>query len=229
MTKFFCENSPIHRPEQIIPFLGKGEKHWRQGRSAYELAHSWMDADGIPPSARGVLETRPEFSMPELLEGYFERKTEIPGRGGPSQTDLLALCEANGVRFVLAVEGKVDETLGPLVSVWDNGTPNRQARLAGLVGLIGGNPATVADLRYQLFHRSASALIEAKTFGVKRATMLVHSFDPGHAWFEDFARFSRWVGAPCEEPNTISEPILCSGIEFYLGWCADMPLARYPE
>ena len=30
------------RPEDIIPRLGKGESHWKRGRSAFELSHRWM-------------------------------------------------------------------------------------------------------------------------------------------------------------------------------------------
>lgn len=31
---------PIKRPEEIIPRLGKAGRHWKKGRSAYELVES---------------------------------------------------------------------------------------------------------------------------------------------------------------------------------------------
>lgn len=223
MTLFFCNGSTITKPEEIIPFLGGGEKHWRKGRSAYELAHSWMDAKGIPNQVRNVLETQKDFRNPKLVDGHFERETKIPGRGKASQTDLLALCKAEGGSFILGVEGKVDETLGEVVSDWYNGTPNRQVRLEGLVDLLGGDFTAIGNLRYQLLHRSASALLEARNFGVSKAIMLVHSFDPRHAWFEDFEAFSEWLGVPCAKPGILSDPVHLPDVDLFLGWCADRP------
>ena len=81
----------------------------------------------------------------------------MPGRGKASQTDLLAICAAEHGRFVLAVEGKVDETLGPLVSEWDNGTANRRERLQGLLELLDLEHDQARTLRYQLLHRTAAA------------------------------------------------------------------------
>ncbi len=223
MTKFFCGGSPINRPEEIIPHLAGGEKHWRKGRSAYELAYSWMFSVGIPETVQGVLHSSDPSRSTVLLEGHFERETEIPGRGKPSQTDLLALCEDQNGRFILAVEGKVDETLGPLVSEWDNGTPNRRTRLRGLVDILGGDPEQISDLRYQLLHRTAAALIEARNFGVGRAVMLVHSFDTNHAWFGDFQSFSKWLGVPCSAPGNLSGPNSTEGFDLCVGWCSDTP------
>ncbi|MBK0401212.1 hypothetical protein H0I76_18590 [Limibaculum sp. M0105] len=225
MAKFFCDGTQIAAPADIIPSLAGGEKHWRKGRSAFELAHAWMDADKIPPAVMCVISERPEFAAARLVEGHFERTTPIPGRGKASQTDLLALCEARGERFVLGIEGKVDETLGPLVSEWDDASPNRRARLSGLIELLEANPAGTARLRYQLLHRTAAALIEAKHFGTRHAIMLVHSFDPAHAWFDDFSNFAAWLGAPCPSPGRLSAPLNRSGVYLYLGWCADKPAA----
>jgi hypothetical protein len=52
---------PVTEPTDIIPFLGKGEAHWRKGYSAYELAHSWVNAGGIPDNVRSVLDQAAEY------------------------------------------------------------------------------------------------------------------------------------------------------------------------
>ena len=223
MTKFNCNGEPIAHPEDIIPFLAAQERHWRKGRSAYELAHSWMGADDIPRVVADILATRPELVGLRLLEGHFERSTEIPGRGRASQTDLLAICNVPAGRVVIGVEGKVDETLGPLVRDWDTGAPNKQVRLAGLLDMLGIARSDADDLRYQLLHRTAAALIEARAFGVDRAVMLVHSFDPRHAWFDDFSRFAERLGTPCPEPGKLSDWKNAAGINLSVGWCADRP------
>ena len=54
MSRFFCAQE-IAKPEDVIPFLAKQERHWKGGYSAYELAHSWVKADGIPDPVRSVL------------------------------------------------------------------------------------------------------------------------------------------------------------------------------
>ena len=45
------------------------------------------------------------------------------------------------------------------------------------------------ELRYQLFHRTASAIIMAKKFKARYAIMLVHSFSKQNEWLDDYQRF----------------------------------------
>jgi hypothetical protein len=58
----------------------------------------------------------------------------------------------------------------------------------------------VDDIRYQLLHRTASALIEAQRFCAGQALMLVHSFSQTHEWFEDYARFAQLLGSEVRKP-----------------------------
>ena len=108
---------PMRRPEDVIPHLGKGELHWKEGRSARLLAEQWFSARGLPASVSAILATAEEWRGAKMLEGWPERETELPwGTGRPTQTDLLALLRlASGELAVLGIEAKVDETLGPLV------------------------------------------------------------------------------------------------------------------
>src|SRR5690349_5294781 len=111
---------PMRAPEDVIPHLGKGALHWKEGRSAKLLADAWFSAGGLPASVRAVIEQAPEYKDVVMLEGWLERATELPwGRGNPTQTDLLALLRrADGTQAVLGIEAKVDETLGPIVGEW---------------------------------------------------------------------------------------------------------------
>jgi hypothetical protein len=238
----------VREPREIVPRLGKGELHWKQGRSAYELSTKWMEAGGIPPAVREVLQSVPEWRPVELLEGIFERETDLPGRGRPSQTDLLAIVRLQAGNAVLAVEGKVDEPFGPLVDDWlagrlgaeapaaerrnEDGGANRRVRLAGLCETLCVDPGAVGKLHYQLFHRTCAALYEAVRFGYGRAAMLVHSFAPVPAMpstpagFREFQAFAQAVGMPVSSPNTISTAKVCNRIETRLAWVLDQPTVR---
>lgn len=94
MTQLFYHASDIRRPKDIIPHLGKGERHWKAGRSAYELAHSWVTAAGIPDSVRAVLDEAQEFRDAELIEAFFEKETEIGTQGCGNPTALGLGCES---------------------------------------------------------------------------------------------------------------------------------------
>ena len=203
----------------------------------------WMQAGGIPAAVKAVLETIPEWRPVELLEGIFERETDLPGRGRPSQTDLLAIVRLQAGNAVLAVEGKVDEPFGPLVDDWlagradaeaaatergkGDGGANRKIRLVGLCKTLCVDPDTVGKLHYQLFHRTSAALYEAQRFGYGRAAMLVHSFasvpaaPAPPAGFAEFQAFAQAIGMPVASPDTISPAKICEGIEVRLAWVAD--------
>lgn len=239
---------PIEAPEEIIPRLGKQGAHWKKGRSAYELSTSWMRAKGIPQSVRATLDQAIEWQGAELLEGIFERETELPGRGKPSQTDLLALVRLKVGNAVLGIEGKVDEPFGELVGNWLKGKPdekigeppeatatrkrsaqNRQERFKALCGVLEVDPADLDNFYYQLFHRTCASIYEAKRFGYKQAVVLVHSFAAipelpcRPACFDDFSAFAARVGMPVAEPGAISPSKLCNGIELRLAWASDQP------
>ena len=217
---FFAE--PIKRPEDIIPHLAKQERHWKKGYSAYELAYSWVGAKGIPNPVVAVLHQAEEFLGMELIEGFFEKETDLRSRGRPSQTDLLALIGDGEGFAVLGIEGKVDEPFGPLVSEWlVDASANKRARLSVLQETMGLADHDVSNLRYQLLHRTAAAVYEAQRYKIRRAVMLVHSFSDGHSWFDDFRAFADAIGTPVSGTNELSAKVGVEGISLRLGWVAD--------
>jgi len=72
-------------------------------------------------------------------------------------------------------------------------------------------------IRYQLIHRTASALLEADRFCASHALMLVHSFSQSHAWFEDYAAFVGLYGREAVV-NGVVHVGQVGGKELYLGW-----------
>ncbi len=219
----------IHLPSQGRDswqwLLAQPGLHWKHGASAMALADAWErpGSDPWPPRVTEALEAGGLADL-ELLLALPEHQTPLPGGSTASQTDLLVLARSAGQGLVvIAVEGKAAEPFGDdTVAAWrakDGGSPGREKRLAHLLEILGlHDDATTAGLRYQLLHRTASALIEARRFGAARAVMLVHSFHPDHLWFEEYAAFAEALGV--DEP-LIGAVLPTSNPSLSLGWAYD--------
>jgi hypothetical protein len=217
MTRFYAET--IHSPDQIIPLLGKGERHWRKGYSAYELAHRWLEAeDGVPGTVRTVLDQAEEWREATLLEGFFERRTDLRSAGRPSQTDLLGVLRLSGGVGVLGIEGKVEEPFGPRVSEWlADGSAGKRRRLETLCTALGISPERAEPLRYQLLHRTGAALFEGEGYGAPHAMMLVHSFSTIRSGYDDFARIAEAIELPVTGPGNLANSLRIGQISLRIG------------
>lgn len=206
---------PTSSAEQWAQFLAEPVKHWRQGFSARSLAYSWQEAGGFPAEVGSVLAA--QFPSAELLLAFPEHKVSLPGGSRSSQNDIWALARCNGQLISIAVEGKVSEPFGPTVQEWQaESSPGKAERLAYLLSLLG--LSSVPDItRYQLLHRTASAIIEAQRFNAANAVMLVHSFSQSSEWFQDYAAFVSLMGGSAKENSMVSIGSR-SGISLHLAW-----------
>ena len=144
--------------------LAEPEKHWRVGFSAMALARCWEAANGLPPEiAKIFAEVHPG---PELLVALPEHKVPLPGsHRGDSQSDLFALLRVGDKTFAVAIEGKVDEPFDKPLDEWlVNASQGKQDRLAFICNLLGLTQPLPGDIHYQLLHRTAAAVIEARPF-----------------------------------------------------------------
>ncbi len=210
---------PSNKPEDWKQFLAD-PKHWRSGHSAMALAYCWQKADGFPKSVKQVFK-KSEIDLFQKLDIFLaipEYQVPLPGGARPSQNDLFVLAKGDSNLIVIMVEGKVSESFGPLVSKWyKKFSKGKQKRLKFLCEILELEAQHVRDIRYQLLHRTASAIIEAKSFNAKFAIMLVHSFSKKNKWFEDYAQFLSMYGidANVNEIHNVGE---LSGINLYVGW-----------
>lgn len=213
---------PLLKPEDVIPHLGK-PTHWKQGRSAKAVADSWFAANDLPPRVRTVLEQAQEFKGAELVDAWLERCTNLGDRrGSASQTDLLAVLGVGEELAVMGVEAKVTESFGPLVSEWiGDGSEGKEDRLQQLCNLLGFDRATVGDLRYQLFHRTAAAILEARRYRAAKAVMMVHSFCENATGLTDFVAFFDRMGMEGAGRDLLSKPAHVGGITLWNGWTSD--------
>jgi len=204
---------PTKGPGSWKELLADPDKHWKTGYSARTLAYCWEAANGMPPEIAAVL--GPQAA---LLLGVPEHKVDLPGGRRPSQTDLFALVRCQERTVACAIEGKVEEPFGPTIEEWKaDASDGKIERLTYLCKLLGLTEPLLPTIRYQLLHRTASAVLEARRFKTDEAAMIVHSFSAGASWFNDFAAFTGLFGltAVRDKPLMVTLP---SGLSLRLAW-----------
>lgn len=203
---------PTRGPGDWRALLADPERHWRAGYSAMAAACSWDAADGLPPEIAAMFGTDAE-----LLLAIPEHKVALPGGRRESQCDVFALVRDGNETVSLAVEAKVAEPFDRTIGDWlRNASDGKRTRLAAICELLGCRPPP-DDLYYQLFHRTAAAILEAKRFGTDTAAMVVHSFSQEHRWFEDFAAFCAFLGVDAARGTRLTRT-LPGGGNLILGW-----------
>ena len=134
-----------------------------------------------------VLKRHPKL---KIIFAIPEHKVPLPGGGRASQNDIWILGETPDQLVSITVEGKVSETFGPTVEEWlENKSSGKEKRLKFLCAELGISYPPPLKVRYQLFHRTVSAIIEAKRFRTKEAAMVVHTFSRTNEWFDDYKYF----------------------------------------
>lgn len=154
----------------------------------------------------------------ELLIAIPEWEVALPGGSTASHTDVLAVCRNNLGLSVIGVEAKVIEDFGPLVGEKRKGSSSGQReRLAFLHKELDVDHFD-DGIRYQLLHRTASALITARQFHARAAVMLIHAFDCPADRKADFLAFVRAMNGKVVTPDVFrvarhGDPCL------FLVWC----------
>jgi hypothetical protein len=199
--------------------LASPEKHWKEGCSAHALATRWQDARGFPPEISSLLATHDLTTDATLLLAIPEHQVPLKGGAKASQTDLWALARTTRGLLSIAVEGKVAESFGPSIGDWErDASAGKRDRWEALCSLLEVNRDCDRDIRYQLFHRTASAVLEARRFHAIGAAVIVHSFSPAQESFGDFQRFVRLMGGQAAAPGRLSSVPAREGIHLYFGW-----------
>ncbi len=209
---------PAESAESWKVFLAQPDRQWKTGFSARSLAYAWQSADSFPAEVAAVLGAPSAFPGIEALLAIPELKVDLPRGARASQTDLWVLARWQETLVSIAVEGKVAEQLGPTVSEWlAEASSGKGDRLRFLLELLQLRSEAVMATRYQLLHRAASAIIQAQRFTASEAVLLVHSFSPEDAWFDDFASFAALLGtaANVDELFRVGDK---GGVHFHVAW-----------
>lgn len=209
---------PATKTEDWQQLLADPEKHWKIGFSARAMAYCWQEANGIPKEIQKVLSQTYVFNKLEPLIVIPEHQVPLPGGSRPSQNDCWVLARTPHDLVSIAVEGKVSETFGPTIGEWySKPLEGKTERLNYLCSQIGLNDIPPDDIRYQLLHRTASAVIEANRFFAKHAVMVVHSFSQKAEWIEDYKKFAELFKVNAVK-NTIVSVGTIKGVDLYLAW-----------
>jgi hypothetical protein len=211
---------PVRSADDWKAYLAKPERHWKKGHSAWALAHCWHKAQGFPEEVIRVFQSsgikdleriRPLLILPE-------HTVSLPGGRRASQSDIWVLARSGDDLVSITVEGKVRESFGETVGRWlKDASAGKRKRLDCLMHVLGFAEQPPSGTRYQLMHRTASALIEANEFTAAHAMMMVHSLSDADDGFEDYAAFVSLFGADAQV-NGITPVGQRKGVDLYLAW-----------
>lgn len=206
-------------PEDWRLLLADPERHWRTGYSARTMACCWEASEGFPPEvAAALLSDDPLLENLTPLLGIPEFKVPLPGGVRSSQNDLFVLARSSAGAVPIMVEGKVNESFGPLLGDWlREASPGKRKRLAFLAEKLGLPGPVPESIRYQLLHRTVSAVITGEQYRAAAAVMLVHSFSQGRTGWSDYRAFLELFGVQAVEGRVQRLPG-ASPVPLFAGW-----------
>jgi hypothetical protein len=204
--------------------LAKPKLHWKKGKSAMTTAACWEAADGkLPPEIVSVLESTKHPDLVNLRLLLAIPEWEVPLKGGQtaSHIDVFALARNACGLVVLAIEAKVDEEFGPTLGAKRaESSSGQHQRIEYLHSILRLKQPLADTIRYQLLHRTASALLTAQEFHAHAAVMLVQSFGagPSSRGREDYEAFCQAIEA-CLIADDVSILPSFKKPHLFLSWC----------
>jgi hypothetical protein len=212
---------------------------WKRYCSAFETAMSWETASksssGLPAPIEQLLDSG-GFGSPVLLLAIAEHQVDLPGGRAASQSDVWAMINTSAGVVSMTVEAKAREAFGDehletwLIGTSEQSAINRKARWEYIRAHL-----PVADsylrVRYQILHRCAASVIEAKRMRCPNAAFLVQAFDTPDKRkpdinFAEYEAFSAALKLPAARGSLSTTSI--DGISLSIGWI-DCPVATDAE
>lgn len=219
--------------------LASPEKQWKREYSAFETAVSWEWANNPASKSISQLPTPIEevlrnsiYKSPEMLFAVAEHKVPLDGKGGDSQCDVWAVVLSEIGLVSMSVEAKANEPFGQsneslekwlTNTVSDTSRANRNNRWKFIEkNLPDAKSSTFMGIPYQMLHRCAAAVIEAKRLNISHAVFLVQAFNSPKESFEVYSSFCSVLGHEAKKGKMLLTE--ASGISLGIGW-VDCPFA----
>lgn len=160
-----------------------GSKHWKDGRSAKELAKAFCapGVPAVPAELLGLLASSARLDGVQLTQVWPEHKIQLDSYWGETRNaDLAAVGIGKAGVVAVTLEAKADEEFGPTIAERlhaKSAGPNVRRRISSLSqSLFGPPPLNLGELRYQLLHGIAATLIFAKEQNAAAAVFIVYEF-----------------------------------------------------
>lgn len=193
-------------------------RHYKPGHSAWECSRCWSTIKSdFPQNIRSLFENASVLALRNLKieQVYAEYPVFLPDSyRSPSKCDLMIFAEGPGNRkVVLALEAKCDEPFAQPVNIWirtaDKPVPRSQRplfkqpsvpvlrklrRLQLLNEILDIDILDDSTLRYQLLHRTASAILTARQTFAEAAVVIIQAFSESERNFSDFESFCAILG-----------------------------------
>jgi Domain of unknown function (DUF6946) len=208
------------KPDDWRAWLADPGGQWRRGYSARTLAYSWEASDGFPLEIATVLgqATDPLLANMSPILAVPEFKVPLPGGGRASQNDIFVLGRSYAGPVCIMVEVKVEESFGPTLGEWrPASSPGKSKRLGFLLHTLGITTVPGGDIRYQLLHRAALAILTGEQFHARASILLVHSFSGRKTGWRDYERFVRLFGRQAIADTVQRLSTACS-IPLFAAW-----------
>lgn len=229
MTRFYI---PTLGPTDWRRLLADPTTQWRRTKSAFEMAVCWeaiRDSErGLPLEIAAAIDSASYLKGASLIFACPEHKVFLEGGGHPSQNDLWGLLRIPNGLASFTIEAKAGEKLDDIVDVWlqkkATDKTNKAVRLAALQRRLGISGEETNHIRYQLLHRTVSALIEAERCTADCAVMIVQSFNrtaDEQSW-KDFCSFAELMGTSAVEGRIVPSPSK-TNVPLLLGWVTSPP------
>lgn len=166
----------------------EGLRHWKDGRSAKELAKAWFPKPGkphIPADLTSFLHNHPDLIGIEIMKGTPELKIPLDNfRGETRNADLVLVGKRESSKISINIEAKADEPYDLTLAEKLRSVKNPRSKIPDRIdllcqALIGDTPTLNPELvvlRYQLLTGCVGALIEASRIGAEIAVFVIHVF-----------------------------------------------------
>ncbi len=227
-SDFYNCYQPLRSFEEWRKLLIDPELHWKDGKSAKELVKYWADRNSMP------LEFTRLFGdeRVEIVFMFPEYQVSMPASGRNSSNDLYILAVTETGYSVIMIESKAGESFDELVSDWYKGKTkntdhgkNASNRLNAILCELGlkkyaNEPyIEIGRYRYQLFHRTLSAIKEAKRIKANNAVVIIQSFAKDPQSLDDFMGFvGLLIPNPSKQVNKLIGPVEIDGIKLSFAW-----------
>jgi hypothetical protein len=215
--------------------LARPDRQWKRGFSAFEAAVSWelaaTNKSGLPVPIDKLFREN-NYDQPILIFAVAEHKVDLPGGTAASQSDVWAVVKTTAGILSLTVEAKANEAFGNEIlerclvgGKTDESISNRKKRWDH-IRLHLPKSDCFPQVRYQMLHRCAASVIEAKRFGFLHAAFIVQAFNTPAKSFQDYVLFCEALQVPATRGGMATTSI--EGISVSIGW-SDCPLATDAE